>query len=480
MTKLTKTAIAAFNPAGAATYNDEFEQQQEQTDALIRDMVLEEGRIEVLAQFVLGYPPQSFHLEMMAWQEQVQEGLLLAWRGAAKTTFCTIARAIFEILHNPNIRILIVADAVDQAKMMLRQIKSHFTKNEKFRRIFGDYSTGAEVWSETEITVNKRTAHHGEPTIMVAGIGTALPSRHFDLIIADDLVTEDNAATEGQREKVKNYFYKTLFPTLMSPHGRLYVIGTRWHEEDLYDWLEKNDYAQATLRIGVLDEDTDLSRWEENFPTERMHRIRRANLAAFELQYMCRSGVGLGGVFSPEHFLYYDGVVPEGCIKWQAADLAIGQKDVNDHFAHVTLWMHRASKDPWLEDYRLTRLTFPRQVKFIKKRFDQHPDVWQIAIEKNAYQDALRQQLVDSYPELRGVVRGLQTQKDKMLRAQRLAFYLTDHPLRLKRQHHGFLRLLCGFPKLKGSKDAFDALDLAIAKSLRGKRRERKNEPGLL
>jgi len=67
-----------------------------------------------------------------------------------------------------------------------------------------------------------------------------------------------------------------------------------------------------------------------------------------------------------------------------------------------------------------------------------------------------------------------------MLRAQRLAFYLTDHPLRLKRQHHRFLRLMCGFPNLKGSKDVFDALDLAIARALRGRRRVRKNEPGLL
>jgi len=457
---LTKSEIAKFDPAGTAIYNDEFEQQQEQTDALIRDLVLEEMRIEVLAQFVLGFEPQPFHNEMMEWQDDVQEGMLLAWRGAAKTTFCTIARCIFEIIHDPNIRILIVSDAESQSKTMLRQIKSHFTKNEKLRRIFGDYSTGAEVWSETEITVNKRTAHHGEPTIMVAGIGTALPSRHFDLILADDLVTEENAATEGQRDKVKNYFYKTLFPTLMSPNGRLYVIGTRWHEEDFYDWLEKNDYAASTLRIGVLDEETDLSRWEANFPTLRMHRIRKANLAAFELQYMCRSGIGLGGVFSPDHFLYYDALPPDGCRKWQAADLAIGQKDVNDFFAHVTLYM-QTTKDPWLEDYRLTRLTFPKQVRFIKA-------------------DALRQQVLDSYPTLKGLIRGQQTQKDKMLRAQRLAFYLTDHPLRLKRQHHRFLRLMCGFPNLKGSKDVFDALDLAIARALRGRRRVRKNEPGLL
>jgi hypothetical protein len=439
---------------------------------------MDENRVDILAEFVLGYAPQPFHKEMIEWQNTYQEGLLLAWRGAAKTTFCTIARCVFEILHNPNIRILLVSDAVDQARGMLRQIKSHFERNSILRSVFGDYVTKAPIWSDNAITVNKRTAHFGEPTIFVAGTGTALPSRHYDLIIGDDLVTEDNSQTETQRQKLNDYFYRTLFPTLESPNGRMYIIGTRWDENDLYGWLEKEDYVDSTLRIGVLDEDTDSSRWEEKYPTERMHRIRKANLAAFELQYMCRSGVGLGGIFSPEHFLYYDGVQPADAFKWQAADLAIGQKAVNDFFAHVTTCIHKGSRDPYLIDYRKTRMPFPRQVEFIAKRYEEHPDTVRVVIERNAYQEALRQAVKDKYPSV--PVLGHWTHKDKVSRAQKLAYFLTDHPLRVKRQHSGIVRLLCGFPNLKGSKDVFDAIDLAVTRGLRGARKRRDNEPGLL
>lgn len=439
-------------------------------------MVLDGERQDILAEYVLGYVPQEFHCEMMAWQAAHQEGMCLAWRGAAKTTFLTIARCIYEILQNPNVRILLVSDAQDQAKTILRSIKAHL-KSEKFQKTFGDYITGAEVWTETEITVNKKTSMAGEPTIMCAGIGTTLPTRHFDVILADDLVTEDNSQTEGQRQKTHNYFYKTLLPTLMSPHGRLWVIGTRWHEEDLYGWLEKNDYYDALFIMGALDEETDESRWEENFPTARLHRIRRGSPSAFELQYQCRSGQAEGGIFNKEHFLYYEQLPPE-YFKWQGVDLAVGQKSHNDFFAHVTVAIEKTNKDIYLVDFRKTRIPFPQQSKFVADRFRAHPDTVKVMIETNAYQLALKQTMAADYPDIPCL--GRFTLKDKIARAQQVATILTDRPLRVRHQHHDLVRFLTAFPNKKGSKDLFDALEIAIGQGLRGAKKKRKNEPGLI
>ncbi len=442
-------------------------------------MILEDGRIDILCKYVLKFPfeAQPFHRTMMKWQSAHDEGLCLAWRGAAKTSFLTIARVIYEILKDPDIRILLVSEAEGQSKTFLRQIKSHFRNNETLKEVFGDYYTDAETWSETEIIVNKRTKHYGEPTVMCAGIGTTLPSRHYDIILADDLVTEENAATEGQRKKTHDYFYKTLLPTLMSPHGRLWVIGTRWHEEDLYGWLQKEDYKHATLVIGALDEETDRSRWEESFPTERLHRIRKGNLGAFELQYQCSGGTSGGGIYTIEHFLWYDQLPAEVFI-WQGVDLAIGQKAVNDFFAHVTIAIHKETKDPYLIEYRKLKLPFPRQAPFVAKQYDRHPRTVRVVCETNSYQLALKQTLNEDYPDI--PVIGRYTLKDKIARAQQVAKILTDHPLRVRRQHHDFIRNLVGFPNKKGSKDLFDALELALGQGLRGARKKRRNEPGLL
>lgn len=474
-TQFMDQALATDGDANHA-YAEEFVRIRTDLYAEIRTLVLEQGRIDILAQFVLGYDPRPFHREMMEWQSSHQEGLLLAWRGSGKTTYCTITRCIFEIIRNPNVRILLASDAVAQGQTFLRAIKSHLKHDEKFRAIFGDYVTGARTWTESEITVNRRTSHAGEPTIMCVGVGTTLPSRHFDIIICDDLVTEGNSSTEVQRSKIHNYFYGTLFPTLESPHGKLWVLGTRWDEEDLYQWLQNEDYKNSTLIIGVLDEN-DVSRWEEKFPTERMYRRRKANLNAFELQYMCRSGVGVGGIFVDDHFIYDDDT-PNDVFKWQGVDLAIGQKDVNDYFAHSTIAVQKGTKIPYLLAYRMLKIPFPRQLVFIKDRYEEYPDVVRVIVEANAFQLALIQQMRVDYPDV--PVIGRYTLKDKVARAQQVALTLTDRPLRVKRGHHEFVRLLKGFPNIHGSKDLFDSFEIALSQGLRGGKKTRKSEPGLI
>lgn len=464
---------AAYGPFSIERY----EQARADKHAVIRELVLEHRRLDVLCEYVLGGdPPTWFHREMLEFQDANDEALFLAFRGARKTAYLTIARAIMEILCDGNVRILFASDAADQAKTFLRGVKSHFERNEELRAVFGDYVTGAEKWADGEIIVNRRTAvGMKEGTITCVGQETALLGRHFDVIIADDLVTDENSITEGQREKVKNYYYKTLLPAL-EPRGKMWVIGTRWHEEDLYGWLEKEDFKNRAYRLPVLDEETDLSIWEELFPTERMHRLRRGSLAAFELQWLCRSGVSLGGVFNEDHFLYYEHA-PTDAFKWQGVDLAAGQKARNDFFAHVTISAEKQTRAIFLLEFTETRLPFPRQVALINDRFRKHPETVRVGIEANAYQIVLTQQVRESFPDVPVVPR--YTLKDKVARAQQLATLAAQNgPFRIHRNHHKFLRRMCAFPH--GPKDLFDAFDLAVGMALGGVKRRRAKEPGLL
>lgn len=455
-----------------------------QRHGLLRELVREQRRFDIFVKHVLHLDPREHHDELMEWQDSHDEGLCLAWRGAAKTTYLTEARAVFEIIVDPNVRILLASDAQNQSKDFLHAIKSYLT-SEEVMEIFGDFKTGAEKWRDDLIIVSQRTSVGvREPTVMCTGMDTVLPSRHFDIIIVDDLVTEENSRTEGQRLKTNTYWYKTLHPCLRQRGGRLWVIGTRYHEGDLYGWLAANDFKDATIVMGVLD-DKDNSRWEAEFPTPRMNRLRGANLGVFELQYMCVTGKLLGGVFSPDHFVYIDDLtaVPTGsCFKWQGADLAIGQKSRHDYFAHVTLYMQRLVRNPYLVEWHLKRLKFPAQVSFCGAQFEKHPDTIRLVLERNAYQDALRQQVLEAYPDIPAV--GQWTIKDKLTRADQRALFLTNHPLRVLREHENFVRLLCGFPDRKGSKDAFDALDITIARALRGARKreggEDREEVGLI
>lgn len=467
------------HPKGVSRHTQiaRYEASREATNDMLRKLVIEHDRMDIFCEFIMGGdPPMWFHTEMMEFQDEHDEALILAFAGARKTQHCTVARAIKEIIKNPDVRILLVADAADQAKTFLRGVKSHFENNEKLKEVFGDFYTGADKWTDSEIIVNKRTAVGlREPTIMCAGVDTSLIGRHFEIIVSDDLVTEENSATDNQRQKIKNYFYKTLLPRL-TPDGRLWIIGTRWHDEDLYGWLAKNDYKDSTYVLGIIDEATDESIWEDVFSTERMHRLRKGNLAAFELQWLCRSGVALGGIFNEDHFRTYEDL-PPNIFKWQGVDLAAGQKARNDFFAHVTIGVEKTHRDIYLVHFREAKLTFPKQLELVNQRFRDHPDTVRVGIEANAYQIVMTQQVRDQYPDIPVVPR--YTLKDKVARAQQMATLATDKPIYVRPQHHKFVRRLCAFPN--GPKDVFDAFDIAVGMGLKGvKKRGRKQSIGLI
>jgi hypothetical protein len=89
----------------------------------IKRQVIKNNRIDILATEVLGYQVQPFHLDMMKYQFLHRDSLQLAFRGAGKTTVCTISKAIHYLVKNPNLRLLIVSRTSGHAESILKEIK---------------------------------------------------------------------------------------------------------------------------------------------------------------------------------------------------------------------------------------------------------------------------------------------------------------------------------------------------------------------
>jgi hypothetical protein len=182
------------------------------------------GQIDLLASHVLGYEVRPFHKDLLDFQAQAEETCLqLAPRGFGKSTILTIARAVFEILQNPNIRILIASNTQLQAEVFLREIKFHLEHGPRVLEYFGRFASD-DKWDIREIVVAPRTSPAKESTVTCVGVGGPVASRHYDLILADDLVDEENSRTETQREKVRTWWYKTLIPCL-EPEGRICALN---------------------------------------------------------------------------------------------------------------------------------------------------------------------------------------------------------------------------------------------------------------
>jgi len=230
----------------------------------LKDQVLNHDRIDLLMTEVLGYLCEDFHIAM--WygiklnsvvienQEDDEDknqrwNLTLAPRGHGKSTILTISRCILEILKNPNIRILIASKTDDNAVTFLSEIKEKL-KRKKLIEIFGLQQ--GDVWNDGNIRVKNRTAEHKEDTVTTIGVGSSPSSRHYDLIIGDDLIDEESSRTETQREKTRVWFFKLLDPCLEPDGGEMSIIGTRFNPEDLLGHLIDNLFTKKNKKGKIV------------------------------------------------------------------------------------------------------------------------------------------------------------------------------------------------------------------------------------
>ena len=271
----------------------------------VRRAILNDGQLDLLTSHVLGYEVRPFHLDMIRFQEAAEDTCLqLAPRGFGKSTILTIARAVYEIIRDPNIRILIASNTQLQSEVFLREIKFHLEHNPRVLEYFGNFASESK-WDIREIMVSRRSSPAKESTVTCVGVGGPVASRHYDVIIADDLVDEENARTEVQREKVRTWWYKTLVPCL-EPDGKLFVMGTRYHHLDLYGHLIRNEYADKHQIIPAIYAD-GTTPWPEKFSLEWLEdRRRQAGSIIFNAQYQNDTSLMKGHIFKEEWFRFYD------------------------------------------------------------------------------------------------------------------------------------------------------------------------------
>lgn len=88
-------------------------------------------------------------------------------------------------------------------------------------------------WSELEF----RTAHPKrkgvrEPCVKATSVGSTVTGFHFNVLALDDLVTAKNYNSEVERLKVERTYSE--FATVATTGSLTRVVGTRYHEKDLY------------------------------------------------------------------------------------------------------------------------------------------------------------------------------------------------------------------------------------------------------
>ena len=190
------------------------------------------------------------------WKGSKNKKLILEPRGSLKSTCVTIALPLQLMLKNPNIRILIDSEKLTNSKTFLHSIKGHMEATVKYRELskllHGKYpdpkSKKDEKWTSTEIITPLRTNRSiKEPTVATGGVDVVKVGQHYDVVIMDDPVSNNNCTTREQIEKVIQHY--KLILSLLEPGGTLIIIGTRWDYGDLYGYLIENHHKYFDILV---------------------------------------------------------------------------------------------------------------------------------------------------------------------------------------------------------------------------------------
>lgn len=201
---------------------------------------------------------------------------------------------------------------------------------------------------------------------VAAGVGTAITGRGADILLIDDpLKDREEADSELQRNKVWDWYTSTAY-TRLAPGGRVVVIQTRWHEDDLSGRLLAEE-ARGGDKWEVLElpaiNDAGEALWPEFYPLSTLERYRAVLPARdWSALYQQRPSPEEGDYFKREWFRYYD-TLPAHLRMYGASDYAVTAKggdytvhvvcgvDPDDNLYVVDLWRSQAESHIWVEEF---------------------------------------------------------------------------------------------------------------------------------
>ena len=459
--------------------------EQSKKDKIIKEIILTadfETAYYTVCKYITCRSLQPLHASIIHNVSDNQASMDLAPRGHGKSTIGDVDFCITKVLRNPDIRIMIGSKTQTQASAFLKEIRTHFEQNVNLIRIFGDWKKSRDnVWNDKEFTVNRRTVIKKEATVSALGASGAVVSKHFDIIIGDDLVGFENARTEAQRKVLKEWFYSSLYPTL-EPDGEIHILGTRYSPMDLYEDLIKSKNYKVNVQQAITVKDgQEYSLWESKFSLEKLRSIREeAGLIIFNMQYQNNTELAKGKIFKYKYFKHFEEydidydlnrvrvkvLDSQGVPYWipvriyMGADLAISEDETsnNDYFVLMVIGVDK-NKNVYVLDYLKERLTFNAQLNAIldygKNKF---PMVERIGVETVQYQKSLAQEIrrLSLLPVI-----NIQTSKDKVTRAMRRSALFENGKVWFRIGMDDLEECLLLFPEVDHD-DLFDGLDFAL------------------
>jgi predicted phage terminase large subunit-like protein len=329
--------------------------------------------------------------------------------------------------RNPSHYVIAATYAQDLADDFGRKVRDQIAES-TFQAVF----PGCQLKGDSKSSKRFHVTHESEDpqdafatdldgAYFAAGICGPLTGRGAHLLLIDDPVkNREDAESSTLRQKAKDWYTSTAYTRLM-PDGKIVIIQTRWHEDDLTGWQLKEHAHEGwvVLSLPALAETDDdiLGRktgeplWG-HYPLQALERIKRSiGSRDWTALYQQRPAPAEGGIFKAEWFRRYGKQQDAYQQIVQSWDTAVKADEINDPSVCTTWGIRPDGYD--LLQVLVRRLEYPDLKRLVKSQAEAF-GADAVLIEDKASGQQLLQDLKRS---TKLPLIGINPEKDKITRA---------------------------------------------------------------
>lgn len=286
--------------------------------------------------------------------------------GSAKSTYASILFPPWYYARRPADCVIAASHTQELAEKWGRRVRNLLSQH--------SLALGARLAADSQAAGRWETDAGGE--YFSAGVGGSITGRRADLVVIDDPVrSREDADSELIRDKTWEWYKSDLY-TRLKPGGKIILIQTRWHEDDLAGRIlaemeAGGDKWEVVSLPAIAEQHDPLGRkpgevlWPEWEDQTELDRKRRAvGPRDWSALYQQRPAPEEGDYFKADWLKPYDKAPARDTLRiYGGSDYAV-TADGGDYTVHVVvgidpedniylldLWRKQASSDEWIEAF---------------------------------------------------------------------------------------------------------------------------------
>lgn len=332
------------------------------------------------------------------------DGRLDLWaRYHYKSTICTFAGCIQEIIRDPEITIAIMSGTNKVAQPFLKQIMEELESNEKLKRqhhdaLWEEPRKQAPQWSINGGIIVRRKGNPKEATVEAFGVIDGMRTgKHYKILNYDDLIDESMVDNPDIVKKVTQRW--ELSDNLgTAGETRKWHQGTRYSYADTYGIII--DRGVLKTRIHAATHDGTLTGKPVMLSEKRWNEVKLAQRSTVNAQMLLNPLAGNESTFSPLSLRHYD-IIPSVMNVYIMVDPSKGKSKRSDRTAIAVVGIDVGGNKYLLDGY-CHRMKLSRRYELIcqlRDKWINHPGVQMVRVGYEQYGMQVDLEVIKEYQE---------------------------------------------------------------------------------